>query len=166
MPFSKPGFLKDHSKEEQRFQALFQNSSLGMLVANDQGEIVLANNFLVTSFGYDDPSELIGKKVELLIPTRFHDHHVKDRQGYTKHPQRRPMGIGRDLFGLKRSGAEFPVEVSLSSYRNEEGLFIIGFITDITTRKEIEQAVFNQQKELAEINKTIEKLKPMWMKRS
>jgi PAS domain S-box-containing protein len=145
-------------KHNQQFEALFQNSSLGMLVANEQGEIVLANNFLTDFFGYDNPSELIGKKVELLIPTRFHGHHIKDREGYTKKPERRPMGVGRDLFGVKKSGKEFPVEVSLSSYRNEDRLFIIGFITDITRRKEIEQAVFQQQKELAEINKTIEKL--------
>lgn len=158
MPFSQPGFLKDHSKEEQRFQALFQNSSLGMLVANDTGEIILVNNFLVSFFGYDNPGELIGKKVELLIPSRFHKHHVKDREGYNKNPQRRPMGVGRDLFGVKKTTEEFPVEVSLSNYKTEEGLFIIAFITDITRRKEIEQSVFDQQKELAAINKTIEKL--------
>ena len=158
MPFSQPVFLKDDDKEDQRFEALFQNASLGMLVANDQGEIVLVNNFLVSAFGYDNANELIGKKVELLIPARFHHHHVNDRENFTKNPERRPMGAGRDLFGLKKTGKEFPVEVSLSSYKNEEGSFIIGFVSDITKRKEIEQSVFDQQKELAETNKTIERL--------
>ncbi|MEO7294427.1 MAG: PAS domain-containing sensor histidine kinase, partial [Ginsengibacter sp.] len=102
--------------------------------------------------------ELIGKKVELLIPSRFHHHHVSDRENFNKNPQRRPMGAGRDLFGIKKTGKEFPVEVSLSSYTNEEGFFVIGFVSDITKRKEIEQSVFDQQKELAERNKTIEKL--------
>lgn len=155
MPFAQPVFLKD---QDQRFEALFQNASLGMLVANDQGEIVLVNNFTVSAFGYANADELIGKKVELLIPPRFHHHHVSDRGNFNKNPQRRPMGVGRDLFGIKKTGKEFPVEVSLSSYRNEEGFFVIAFVSDITKRKEIEQAVFDQQKELAEINKTIERL--------
>ena len=158
MPFSQPIFLKDPTTEDQRFEALFQNASLGMLVANEQGEIVLVNNFLVLSFGYNDPEELIGKKVELLIPPRFHHHHVSDRKNFNKNPQRRPMGAGRDLFGVKKTGKEFPVEVSLSSYTNKEGFFVIAFVSDITKRKEIEQSVFDQQKQLAERNVTIESL--------
>ncbi len=157
MPFTQPVFLKDH-KEDQRFEALFQNASLGTLVANEHGEIALVNNFIASAFGYQNTDELIGKKVELLIPSRFHHHHVRDRENFNKNPQRRPMGVGRDLFGVKKTGEEFPVEVSLSSYTNEEGFFVIAFITDITKRKEIEQATFDQQKELAERNLTIESL--------
>ena len=157
MPFTQPVFLKDH-KEDQRFEALFQNASLGMLVANEHGEIGLVNNFIASAFGYENADELIGKKVELLIPTRFHHHHVSDRENFNKNPQRRLMGAGRHLFGVKKTGEEFPVEVSLSSYTNEEGFFVIAFITDITKRKEIEQSVFDQQKELLETNKTIENL--------
>ena len=158
MPFSQPTFLTDQNKLDQRFEAFFQNGSLGMLIANEQGEIVLVNNFLVSCFGYNDAKELIGKKVELLIPARFHNHHVSDRENFNKHPQQRAMGEGRDLFGLKKHGEEFPVEVSLSSYSNSEGFFVVGFVSDITRRKEIEQSVFDQQKELAERNKTIQKL--------
>lgn len=158
MPFSQPTFLKDQNQDDQRFEALFQNASLGMLVANEEGEIVLINNFVVSAFGYDNAAELIGKKVELLVPTRFHNHHVSYRESFNKNPQRRPMGAGRDLFGVKKTGKEFPVEISLSSYKNDEGFFVIGFISDITKRKEIEQSVFDQQNELAERNITIEKL--------
>src|SRR4051812_6592541 len=139
----------------QQFEALFQNASLGILVINKAGEMILVNNFLISLFGYNDANELIEKKVEVLIPARFHGHHVKDRDGYAKKPERRPMGVGRDLFGVKKNGEEFPVEISLSSYQTEEGFFVIGFVSDITKRKEIEEAVFNQQKELASINKTI-----------
>lgn len=145
-------------KIDQQLEALFQNDSLGILVINKAGNIVIVNNFLLGLFGYEDPNELIGKKVEVLIPARFHGHHVKDRNGYSANPEQRPMGVGRDLFGVKNSGEEFPVEISLSSYKNEEGFFVIGFVSDITKRKEIEQSVFDQQKELAENIKTIEKL--------
>lgn len=158
MSFSQPVFLKDQNKEDQRFEALFQNASLGILVVNEQGVIILVNNFVISQFGYDNSTDLIGKKIELLIPVRFHNDHVRDRESYNKNPQCRPMGVGRDLFGVKKTGNEFPVEVSLSSYTNEEGFFVIAFISDITRRKEIEQSVFDQQKELAEINKTIERL--------
>jgi PAS domain S-box-containing protein len=146
------------SANSQQFEALFQNASLGILVINDSGDITLVNNFLLSQFKYSNPDELIGKKVETLIPLRFHKHHVRDREGYNAHPQRRPMGIGRDLFGLKRTGEEFPVEISLSSYNNEDGFFVIGFVSDITKRKEIEQAILDQQNELTKINATIEKL--------
>ncbi|MEP6594682.1 MAG: PAS domain-containing sensor histidine kinase [Ginsengibacter sp.] len=145
-------------KENQQFEALFQNASLGILVIDKTGDIVLVNNFLVAQFGFDNSNELIGNKVEVLIPVRFHKHHVKDRNGYNANPERRPMGIGRDLFGVKKNGDEFPVEISLSSFNNDEGFFVIAFVSDITKRKEIEQAVFHQQEELASINKTIEKL--------
>lgn len=158
MPFSQPDFLKDNDKEDQRFDALFQNGSIGILVTNDKAEIVTVNNFLLSQFNYERADELLGKKVEVLIPSRFHAHHVNDRDGFIENPQRRPMGVGRDLFGIKKTGLEFPVEVSLSSYKNKEGLFVIAFVSDITRRKDIEQSVFEQQKELAERNTTIEKL--------
>lgn len=142
----------------QLFEALFQNASLGILVINKEGKIALANNFLLSLFEYSDFSEIIGKEIEILIPERFHKHHVGDRERYTKKPERRPMGIGRDLFGTKKGGEEFPVEISLSGYKNGEETYVIGFISDITRRKEIEEAVYRQQKELAEINLKIESL--------
>ena len=143
---------------DQKMEALFQNASLGILVIDKSGEIVLVNNFLLMIFGYQEVDDLIGKKVEVLIPSRFQHQHVKDRNGYSVNPERRPMGVGLDLFGVKRNGEEFPVEISLSSYSNTEGSFVIGFVSDITRRKEIEQSVLDQQKELAERNKLIVKL--------
>ncbi len=151
--------LKNKTEEEvQLFEALFQNASLGILVINKEGKIKLANNFLISLFGYSNVSEIIGKEVEVLIPERFHKHHVPDRQRYIKKPERRPMGLGMDLFGTKKNGEEFPVEISLSSFTNVSEVFGIAFISDITRRKEIEADVFRQQKELAATNATIEKL--------
>ena len=144
--------------EKEKFEALFQHASLGILIVNNAGEIILVNNFLLNQFGYEDALELIGKKIEALIPPRFHNHHTSYRENYTSHPQARPMGLGMDLFAVKKSGVEFPVEVSLSNYKSHEVNFVIAFINDISRRKNIESAVLRQQTELEEINLKIEEL--------
>lgn len=148
----------DLLNEKEKFEALFQHASLGILIVNTAGEIILANNFLLSQFGYADVSELLGRKIEVLIPSRFHNHHSGYRENYTAHPQARPMGVGMDLFAVKKSGIEFPVEVSLSNYKSQDVNFVIAFINDISRRKEIESAVLRQQNELEEINLKIEEL--------
>ncbi|MEI8059227.1 MAG: PAS domain-containing sensor histidine kinase [Ferruginibacter sp.] len=145
-------------KEKEKFEALFQYASMGILVANSSGEIILANNFLVSQFQYDSAEELIGKKIEVLIPQRYHPNHTGYRENYNKNPERRPMGIGRDLFAQKKDGSEFPVEISLSHYKTNEGNFAIAFLIDTTKRKEIENAVMHQKEELASINLKMEGL--------
>ena len=94
--------------EKEKFEALFQHASLGILIVNSVGEIILVNNFLLKQFGYSDSAELLGKKIEVLVPGRFHPQHSGYREKYTAHPQARPMGLGMDLFAVKKSGAEFP----------------------------------------------------------
>lgn len=85
-------------REQEKFEAVFQNASLGILVIDKSGTITLANNFLLPLFGYTEAAEIIGQKIEILIPARYHHQHVSDRDAYIKHPETRPMGIGRDLF--------------------------------------------------------------------
>lgn len=144
--------------EKEKFEALFQFASLGILIVNSKGDIILVNNFLLNQFGYSDVTDLVNKKLEVLIPERFHHKHVGYRTNYAAHPQKRPMGLGMDLFGIKKSGVEFPVEVSLSNYSTAEASFTIAFINDITKRKEIERSVLRQQQELEDINLKIEQL--------
>lgn len=134
---------------QQKFEALFQHASMGILVANSRGEIELANNFLLQQFGYSSAEELIGSKVEQLIPNRYRNYHEKHRTGYIKKPQARPMGVGMDLFAVRKDGTEFPVEISLSNYSTDGSIFAIAFISDITRRKEIETAMLEQKKELS-----------------
>lgn len=145
-------------KEKEKFEALFQYASMGILVADKNGQIILANNFLLGQFGYTKPEELIGKKIEELIPQRYHQKHTHQRKTYIEKPERRPMGIGRDLFALKKDGTEFSVEISLSHYASDDSNFAIAFIIDITKRKEIENAVIQQKEQLADINLKIEEL--------
>jgi len=145
-------------REQEKFKAVFQNASLGILVVDQTGAITLANNFLITLFGYSNENELIGKKLEILIPQRYHHQHVADRERFTEHPTTRPMGMGRDLFGITKSGRELPLEISLSGYSNDEGVFSIAFISDITSRIEAQNKLKEQRLELAAMNKKMEAL--------
>jgi PAS domain S-box-containing protein len=95
------------SAEKIKFEALFEYASLGILVVNKKGEIILANAFLLSQFGYTNANEIIGKKMEVLIPQRFHHGHVKHRDGYMDKPERRPMGLGMDLFAAKKMAKNF-----------------------------------------------------------
>ncbi len=147
-----------YSSDNGKFEALFQHASMGILVADGNGEIVIANKFLLYQFGYEKEEELKGKKVETLIPSRYHHNHVNYREAYVEHPKPRAMGIGKDLFGINKNGNEFPVEVSLSHYKNNTGDYTIAFISDISKRKEIESAVISQKEELARTNLKIEEL--------
>ena len=145
-------------EEKDKFEALFQFASMGIVVANAKAEILLVNNFLLNQFGYDNTDELIGKPIEYLIPMRYHSKHVHLRNHYIEDPHPRPMGLGKDLFACRKDGAEFPVEVSLSSYTMGEEIFTIAFVSDITKRKEFENAINSQQEQLATTNKKIEEL--------
>src|SRR6188768_2810415 len=113
--------------------ALFLYASEGILVVNDSGEIVRINPSAEKLFGYDT-GELIGKKIEALVPGRFAAKHSGFRNKYNENPHARAMGKGIDLFALRKDGKEFPAEISLSPYSNAEGKFIIAFIIDITMR--------------------------------
>ncbi len=158
MPLSFETTTHNTKRQNERFEALFQYASMGILVANNKAEIVLANDYILTLFKYDSTAELIGKKIEALIPPRYHSSHVQYRNKYINDPKRRPMGLGLDLFALRKDGSEFPVEISLSNYNTDDGVYAIAFVTDITKRKEIENAVLQQKEELAAINLKIEEL--------
>lgn len=117
-----------------QFEAIFEYASMGILITDDSGKITAINPFALKEFGYT-AKELIGKKIEALIPYRFHKNHVQYRENYSKDPKGRAMGMGMDLFALKKDGAEIPVEISLASYFTKGDKFVIAFITNISVRK-------------------------------
>jgi PAS domain S-box-containing protein len=127
------------------------------MVADRDGKIILSNKLALTLFGYED-AELSKMKVEDLIPMRFRENHVSHREKFDAHPQSRTMGLGMDLFAKRKSGDEFPVEISLGHYQTEEGRFVIAYIIDISQRKAIEKAMLQQQSEMERVNNEIEKL--------
>lgn len=140
-------YKKEYNKELQRFEALFNYASIGILVTNQQGQIVLINDFALRQFGYER-EELVGGYVEQLLPQQFRKRHVGHRNHYNHHPQSRPMGIGLDLFAVRKDGTEFPVEISLSQYEHEEGAFVIAYINNITERKKAEEKIERLNNEL------------------
>lgn len=128
--------------------ALFENASIGMVIVNARGKIVLVNQFLLQQFGYT-LEELIGKDLELLVPQRFRKAHSGHRTSFFHQPQNRPMGIGLDLYAVSKAGKEFPVEVSLTHFSSDGEPYAAAYISDITVRKAAENA-------LSELNDSLE----------
>jgi PAS domain S-box-containing protein len=128
-------------------KAFFEIASLGMLMVNTNGEIVTVNSYILKEFGYRK-KELIGKKIEILIPKRFHQQHIEHRKNYIQQLQNRPMGLGLDLFAIKKDGSEIPVEVSLGNYCTDGHNYTIVFISDISVRKEAEMFLKTQKEQL------------------
>jgi PAS domain S-box-containing protein len=143
--------------DQQQVTALFEHATEGIILTNDKGKIVLLNPaaYRLFEYGHD---ELLDKSIDALLPQRFHHSHVKDREGFYQHPGNRTMGHGRDLFARKKDGSEFPVEVSLSYYKQKQALYVIAFIVDITQRKQAEKELVARQQQLEKITEEIRKL--------
>ncbi len=119
---------------EHRFRQAVESAPSAMVMVNESGTILLVNAQTEISFGYSR-NELIGQPVEKLVPERFRNAHVGFRQTYFAAPQSRPMGAGRDLYGLRKDGSEFPVEIGLGLIDDENGIIVLSSIVDITERK-------------------------------
>lgn len=126
--------------ELESLDALFEHATEGIIITNQKGFIFRANPSSEKMFGYEK-GELLNKTVEELVPTRYKDSHVKNRDDYNKSPHPRSMGKNMDLFAKRKDGIEFPVEISLSYYKKEEETFVIAFIIDITERKKHEENI-------------------------
>jgi len=122
---------------EDKFRALLESAPDAMVIVDQRGKIVLVNSRTEEMFGYAR-HELLGYPVEVLIPERFHERHYLHRTDYAADPRQRAMGAELDLFGLRKDGTEFPVEVSLSPIRTPEGVVVASAVRDITVRKKAE----------------------------
>ena len=143
--------------DKSHINSLFENATEGFVITDDQGNIVLVNPSACRIFGYIS-EEMVGQKIELLIPGHYKRSHVQMRDDFYKDSRNRTMGHGRELFGRKKDGANFPVEVSLSTYIQNNHRYVIAFIVDITHRKEIEQNMMKQQKQLERVSDEMRKL--------
>ncbi|WP_431209533.1 PAS domain S-box protein [Puia sp. P3] len=143
--------------DQQQLAALFAHATEGIILTNDKGQIVLLNPAAYRLFEYEK-DELPGQPIDILIPQRIRHSHTEYREGFYRHPGNRTMGHGRDLFARKKNGEEFPVEVSLSYYRQKNILFVIAFVVDITQRKKAEQELVTRQQQLEKITEEIRKM--------
>ena len=146
----------DMAHFEQHFQALFHFATIGMVLTNQKGEIVMINEFANTQFGYEK-GELNGKGIEVLIPRDYSHKHRVNRENYMSQPQNRSMGAGLNLFGLRKDETKFPVEISLSSFEIDEEKFTIAFIIDVTQMRNNENTIRKQNEALGKLTDKLQK---------
>ncbi|HKQ62235.1 MAG TPA: PAS domain S-box protein [Candidatus Polarisedimenticolaceae bacterium] len=139
--------ITERKRAEERFRIAVESAPNAMVMIDADGRIVLVNAQTEKLFGYGR-DELLGQAIELLVPERFHAHHPGHRRAFFAAPAVREMGAGRDLYGLRKDGSEFPVEIGLNPIATEQGLVVLSAIVDITERKRKEEVLHELHLEL------------------
>jgi len=127
-------------ESEAYFRMLLESAPDAMIIVDDKGKIAIVNAQAVEMFGYHR-DELLGQKIEMLLPRRIRDRHRNHRRRFAASPELRPMGPDLDLIGRRKDGSEFPVEISLSPVGTSSGTFVSSVIRDVTDRKRMEQEI-------------------------
>ncbi|HYL63434.1 MAG TPA: PAS domain S-box protein [Candidatus Methylomirabilis sp.] len=143
--------ITQRRREEGKFRALLEAAPDAMIIVDQKGCIQLVNAQVEAVFGYAK-SELLGQSVEILVPERFQGKHQGHRQNFFRAPKTREMGAGLELYGVRKDRTEFPVEISLSPFKDVHGLVVTAAIRDISNRKKAEAQLDQQRMELIRSN--------------
>ena len=154
------------NKEQDIFNVLFEAVSEGVVVVDDQQNIVSVNSSVEKMFGYEK-DELVKQKLDVLIPKNYHAGHGAHFNGFMKNKEKRQMGNGRDLFGARKNGNVFPLEAGLNPFEIYGKTFVMALVIDISVRKQQEQEIYKLNEELEkkvkertkELSKTVNELK-------
>jgi PAS domain S-box-containing protein len=146
--------ITERKKAEDKFRGLLESAPDAMVIVSGDGKIMLINAQTEALFGYAR-EEMIGKKVEMLVPDRYRGNHPGHRGSYFGAPRARPMGAGLPLFARRKDGTEFPAEISLSPIDTPEGQLVTAAIRDITERRRLEE-IRRKSQELEEQNRRVE----------
>lgn len=137
--------ITERKRAEERFHQAVEGSPNAILLVNQEGRIVLMNRATETLFGYAR-EDLLGQPIEILLPQRVRDRHLGFRRDFLRAPSVRPMGAGRDLYARRKDGTEVPVEIGLAPIQATDGLQVLATVTDISARKQAEDALVQAQK--------------------
>jgi PAS domain S-box-containing protein len=147
---------RELAQSERRFEAVVANATIGIIVCNRAGSILLANGVAHQQFGYAAEA-LPGLLIEVLIPNAAGRRHAQLRQSFNEAPQVRAMGAHRgDLEGLRQDGSVFPVEVSLSYFELDKELYAVSYVLDITAKKNADQALLAERQRVEGLNSELE----------
>jgi len=139
--------ITERKLAEERFQLAVESAPNAIILADQNGSILMVNSQTEKFFGYRR-RELVGLNVDSLVPERLHSKHGGYRAGFIADPQVRSMGIGRDLRALRKDGSEFPVEIGLTPIETPDDLIVMATIVDITERKQAEAEIIKLNAEL------------------
>src|SRR5688572_5715259 len=133
-----PGIATVERSTEELFRGLLDAAPDAIVIVDRNGCITLINHQAEAYFGYPR-DELVGQSIDVLVSERFRSGHAGYRTDYVASPRTRPMGEGRELYGRRKDGAEFPVEINLSLMRLDDDTLVIANVRDISARRRIEQ---------------------------
>ncbi|MHA8060633.1 PAS domain-containing sensor histidine kinase [Cytophagaceae bacterium 50C-KIRBA] len=138
-----------------QYEAIFNEAAIGILVTDSSSNVIMTNHFADSLFGYER-NELKGKNIDILIPNHLRSRHHGHQTKYAEHPQDRPMGVGLDLKAKRKDESLFPVEISLSHFKENDQMFYIAFISDVTLKRKVEMELILKNQEINQLNETLE----------
>lgn len=137
---------------EHHFHGFLETAPDAVVIIDGNGVIALVNSQTEQLFGYGR-AELLGRPLEMLMPERYRGSHFAQTRAYTADPRPRPMGSGLDLFGMRKDGSEFPIDVSISPLPPQKEIFIASTIRDMTSHRRLEEELRQRTRELEEADR-------------